>query len=58
MKELLEIIKIAGMFTMLLAFVVLPDDNPWYHEMILFNAGLWSWLGAKYYLRKINPTES
>lgn len=34
------ILKISGISIMLLAFLVVPDNKPWYYEVLLFDVGL------------------
>ena len=34
-------------------FAIIPDEYPWYYELLLFNAGLWPWLFAKKELKKM-----
>ncbi len=50
--DLLRVVIVVGTIVMLIAFVVFPEDYPWYSEIMLFNAGLWPWLLAKRALKK------
>jgi hypothetical protein len=43
-----------GVVVMLISFVIIPDEYPWYYDLLLFNIGLWPWLLAKKQLNKIN----
>jgi len=38
---------VVGVVIMLIAFVVVPDEYPWFYELILFNIGMFMWLFAK-----------
>jgi len=51
--HLLYLISILGIVIMLTAFAIIPDQYPWYYEVLLFNLGLWPWLMAKKELKKI-----
>ncbi len=51
--QLLKWISALGIVIMLLAFIIIPDEYPWYLELMLFNLGLWPWLFAKNELKKI-----
>lgn len=55
---LLKLIQILGIGVMLISFVIIPDEYPWYYELLLFNAGLWPWLIAKNELRKSNSHQT
>tara|TARA_A100000171_G_scaffold566_2_gene788 strand:+ start:549 stop:1847 length:1299 start_codon:yes stop_codon:yes gene_type:complete len=37
----------AGVIIMLVAFAVVPEEYPWYYELILFNIGMFMWLFSK-----------
>jgi len=54
--DLLNLIAISGIILMLLSFAIVPDEYPWYYELLLFNAGLWPWLLAKKEQQKIKST--
>jgi hypothetical protein len=45
--DLLRLVIVLGVILMLLSFVIVPDNYPWYYEFLLFNVGLWPWLFAK-----------
>jgi len=34
------ILRIIGVIIMLIAFIVVPNTNPWYYEVLLFDAGM------------------
>ncbi len=38
---------------MLISFVLVPEQYPWYYEVLFFNLGLWPWLYTKNALKKI-----
>jgi len=52
--HLLKLTIALGVVVMLISFAIIPDDYPWYYEVLLFNAGLWPWLLAKKQLTKMN----
>ncbi len=39
-KSIHTILRFVGVVIMLLAFVVIPDSQPWYYEVLLFDVGL------------------
>ncbi len=39
-KFLRILLKVIGGTIMLLAFIILPNSSPWYHEVLLFDVGL------------------
>jgi len=45
--HLLKLVIAFGVVVMLISFAIIPDEYPWYYEILLFNVGLWSWLLAK-----------
>lgn len=49
----LKLTAILGILIMLTSFAIIPDEYPWYHEVLLFNVGLWPWLIAKKELNKM-----
>ncbi len=49
----LKLVTALGIVIMLISFVVIPDEYPWYYELLFFNLGLWPWLMAKKELKKI-----
>jgi len=51
--HLLKLTVILSIVMMLTSFAIIPDEYPWYYEVLLFNAGLWPWLFAKNELKKI-----
>ncbi|MGE3757549.1 MAG: hypothetical protein AB7H97_07330 [Pseudobdellovibrionaceae bacterium] len=51
--HLLKLTVIFSVLIMLTSFAIIPDEYPWYSEVLLFNIGLWSWLLAKNELKKI-----
>jgi len=38
---------------MIFSFAIVPDNYPWYYEVLPFNVGLWPWLFAKNELKKM-----
>jgi hypothetical protein len=52
--HLLKLTIALGVVVMLISFVIIPDEYPWYYDLLLFNIGLWPWLLAKKQLNKIN----
>jgi|GEM_PF-1064216 hypothetical protein len=57
-KHLLTLVTIMGVILMLISFVVVPDEYPWYYELLLFNAGLWPWLFAKNALKNMKSQQN
>jgi len=51
--HLLKFIVALGIVVMIFSFAIVPDDYPWYYEVLLFNVGLWPWLFAKNELKKM-----
>ena len=51
--DLLRLVIVLGVVVMILSFAIIPDEYPWYYELLLFNAGLWPWLFAKKELKKM-----
>jgi hypothetical protein len=51
--HLLKLTIVLGVVVMILSFAIIPDEYPWYYELLLFNAGLWPWLFAKKELKKM-----
>jgi len=51
--HLLKLTIVLGVVVMILSFAIIPDEYPWYNELLLFNAGLWPWLFAKKELKKM-----
>lgn len=51
--HVLRLIIVLGVILMFISFLVVPDEYPWYYELLLFNAGLWPWLIAKKELKKM-----
>lgn len=45
--HLLSLVTVFGVVLMVISFAIVPDEYPWYYELLLFNAGLWPWLLAK-----------
>ncbi|PHN03470.1 hypothetical protein [Flavilitoribacter nigricans] len=43
----LTIIRITGILIMIFSFVVIPDEYPWYYEILLFNLGFLLMVFAK-----------
>lgn len=39
-KTWLTFIRIVGVVIMLIAFAVMPEEYPWYYEVLLYNVGL------------------
>lgn len=35
-----KIMKVLGVVIMLIAFPIIPEEYPWYYQIILFNIGL------------------
>gem|GEM_PF-5922687 len=56
-KFLRILLKVIGVSIMLLAFVILPDSAPWYHEVLLFDLGLALHCLPKL-IQRFRPTES
>ncbi len=52
---LLKLTIILSIVIMLSSFAIIPDENPWYYEVLLFNLGLWPWIYAKNELKKSQP---
>lgn len=52
--HLLKLTIALGVVVMLISFAIIPDEYPWYYDLLLFNIGLWPWLLAKKQLNKIN----
>lgn len=52
--HLLKFTIALGVVVMLISFVIVPDDEPWYYEVLLFNIGLWPWLLAKKQLKEVD----
>lgn len=50
--HLLKLTIALGVAVMLISFAIVPDEYPWYYELLLFNVGLWPWLFAKKELKK------
>ncbi|WP_394749035.1 hypothetical protein [Spongiimicrobium salis] len=38
--KIIKILKILGVALMLSAFIIVPESEPWYYELLLFNLGL------------------
>jgi len=51
--HLLKLTIVLGVVVMILSFAIIPDEYPWYYELLLFNAGLWPWLFGKKELKKM-----
>jgi len=51
--HLLKLTIALGVTVMIISFATVPDEYPWYYELLLFNAGLWPWLFAKKELKKM-----
>jgi len=51
--HLLKLTVILSIVIMLTSFAVIPEEYPWYYEVLLFNLGLWPWLLAKKELKKM-----
>ncbi|HKL16060.1 MAG TPA: hypothetical protein VJ915_10525 [Balneolaceae bacterium] len=45
--HLLSLVTVFGVALMVISFAIVPDEYPWYYELLLFNAGLWPWLLAQ-----------
>lgn len=52
--HLLSLVTIFGVILMVISFAIVPDEYPWYYELLLFNAGLWPWLLAKKEQKRVN----
>lgn len=52
--HLLKLTIALGIVVMLTSFAIIPDEYPWYYELLLFNVGLWPWLFAHKQLKKMN----
>lgn len=52
--HLLKLTVVSGVVIMIISFVIIPDQYPWYYELLLFNAGLWPWLFAMKQLKEMN----
>ena len=52
--HLLKMTALLSVVIMLTSFAIVPDDAPWYFNVLLFNVGLWPWLFAKQELKKCN----
>ncbi|MDA3944293.1 MAG: alpha/beta hydrolase [Bacteroidetes bacterium] len=52
--HLLKLMIVLGIIVMLVSFAIVPDEYPWYYEVLLFNVGLWPWLLAMKELKKMN----
>lgn len=50
----LKLIIALGIFVILIAFVVVPDDFPWYFELIIISIVMFPWLFAKSELNRLN----
>jgi hypothetical protein len=50
---LLKLTATLSIVIMLTSFAIVPDEYPWYCEVLLFNLGLWPWLFAKKELKKM-----
>lgn len=46
-EHLLKLVIALGVVIMLISFAIVPDEYPWYYEVLVFNIGLWPWLFAK-----------
>jgi len=51
--HLLKLATVSGVVVMIISFAIIPDEYPWYYELLLFNTGLWPWLFAKKELKKM-----
>jgi len=51
--HLLKFTVALGIVVMIFSFAIVPDNYPWYYEVLLFNVGLWPWLFAKNELKKM-----
>ena len=51
--HLVSLVTFFGVVLMVISFAIVPDDYPWYYELLLFNAGLWPWLLAKKEQKKL-----
>lgn len=52
--HLLSLVTVFGVILMVISFAIVPDEYPWYYELLLFNAGLWPWLLAKKEQKRVN----
>ncbi|NCQ11197.1 MAG: hypothetical protein GW809_03415 [Bacteroidetes bacterium] len=52
-SHLLKLTVFLSVVIMLTAFAIVPDEYPWYYEVLLFNIGLWPWLLAKKEMKKM-----
>jgi hypothetical protein len=53
--QLLRLATVLGVILMIISFAIVPDEYPWYYEILLFNLGLWPWLFAKKEQKKFQP---
>lgn len=51
-SSLVKIMTITGVVIMLISFAVIPEQYPWYYEVLLFNVGLALWLFPKWRSKK------
>lgn len=52
-----KILLVVGVVIMLGAFAVVPDEYPWYYELILYNIGMFMWLfSSQKTMRKIKES--
>ncbi|MEQ9467416.1 MAG: dienelactone hydrolase family protein [Ekhidna sp.] len=47
-SSLVKIMTITGVVIMLISFAVIPEQYPWYYEVLLFDVGLALWLFPKW----------
>ncbi len=52
-----KIVLVTGVGIMLGAFVLVPDEYPWYYELIVYNIGMFMWLfSSQKRMRKIKKS--
>lgn len=44
----IKIVRVVAVLIMLTAFPLIPDHNPWYYQVLLFNVGLGLALSTKW----------
>lgn len=47
-KKIYKIMRILGVVIMLIAFPIVPEEYPWYYQIIVFNIGLALLLATKW----------
>ncbi len=52
-SSLVKIMTITGVVIMLISFAVIPEQYPWYYEVLLFDVGLALWLFPKWRSKRV-----